>query len=145
MLVSYDMVDVVVNHRVIFVFFFKQKTAYEVRISDWSSDVCSSDLLAASAFEASGQQCISAQRIIVEAAVYDAFVEQFLAAAKQLKVGDPADPSTDLGPVVHARAANRIMGMIEEAQAAGGTLVLEEKGKGVGLDAHGVGKNRESK
>src|SRR3546814_10083412 len=30
-----------------FVFFFKQKTAYEMRISDWSSDVCSSDLLAA--------------------------------------------------------------------------------------------------
>jgi acyl-CoA reductase-like NAD-dependent aldehyde dehydrogenase len=43
--------------------------------------------IAASAFEASGQQCISAQRIIVEAAVYDAFVERFLAATKQLKVG----------------------------------------------------------
>src|SRR3546814_9124572 len=32
------------THRCIFVFFFKQKTAYEMRISDWSSDVCSSDL-----------------------------------------------------------------------------------------------------
>src|SRR3546814_18905235 len=67
---------------------------------------------------------------MVEAAVYDAFVEQFLAAAKQLKVGDSADPSTDLGPVVHARAADRIMGMIEEAQAAGGTLLLEPKRNG---------------
>src|SRR3546814_2013627 len=40
-----------------FVFFFKQKTAYEMRISDWSSDVCSSDLLLNEGFEA--QQAVS--------------------------------------------------------------------------------------
>src|SRR3546814_5682553 len=34
-----------IDRRIVFVFFFKQKTAYEMRISDWSSDVCSSDLL----------------------------------------------------------------------------------------------------
>src|SRR3546814_3088614 len=39
---------------VVYFFFFKQKTAYEMRISDWSSDVCSSDLLVALA----GQQCL---------------------------------------------------------------------------------------
>src|SRR3546814_5504361 len=39
-----------------FVFFFKQKTAYEMRISDWSSDVCSSDLLAKEATEAIGKE-----------------------------------------------------------------------------------------
>src|SRR3546814_2215232 len=39
-------VNVVMYVFVVFVFFFKQKTAYEVRSSDWSSDVCSSDLLA---------------------------------------------------------------------------------------------------
>src|SRR3546814_12409694 len=36
---------------IIFIFFFKQKTAYEMRISDWSSDVCSSDLLGAEMFQ----------------------------------------------------------------------------------------------
>src|SRR3546814_469378 len=43
----HDFGDVVLCHDVYFVFFFKQKTAYEMRISDWSSDVCSSDLQAA--------------------------------------------------------------------------------------------------
>src|SRR3546814_2210518 len=41
-----DLDTVIVVYRCFFVFFFKQKTAYEMRISDWSSDVCSSDLAA---------------------------------------------------------------------------------------------------
>src|SRR3546814_2527847 len=40
-------------------FFFKQKTAYEMRISDWSSDVCSSDLAHARAYQAGGASCLS--------------------------------------------------------------------------------------
>jgi acyl-CoA reductase-like NAD-dependent aldehyde dehydrogenase len=72
-----------------------------------------------SSFEASGQQCISTQRIIVEAPVFDAFETAFVAAARALKAGDPDDPGTDLGPVVHMRAADRICGMIDAAIAAG--------------------------
>src|SRR3546814_3704973 len=50
------MVSVVVyGWRSIFFFFFKQKTAYEMRISDWSSDVCSSDLVDAAAAAGDGQ------------------------------------------------------------------------------------------
>ena len=45
--------------------------------------------MAGAAFEASGQQCISAQRVIVEQPVYEKFLELFVAAAKKLKVGDP--------------------------------------------------------
>ena len=47
--------------------------------------------MAGAAFEASGQQCISAQRVIVERPVYDKFLELFVAAARKLKVGDPED------------------------------------------------------
>src|SRR3546814_3139271 len=47
---EYELVDV---DLVIFFFFFKQKTAYEMRISDWSSDVCSSDLIVESCNEIS--------------------------------------------------------------------------------------------
>lgn len=83
-----------------------------------------------SAFEASGQQCISAQRIIVEAAVYDEFAERFLAATKQLKVGNPSDPAVDLGPVVHERAANRIMELIADAEAKGATLLTKPNRRG---------------
>ena len=54
--------------------------------------------MAGAAFEASGQQCISAQRVIVEQPVYERFLELFVAAAKKLKVGDPEDPATDVGP-----------------------------------------------
>jgi acyl-CoA reductase-like NAD-dependent aldehyde dehydrogenase len=70
-----------------------------------------------SSFEASGQQCISTQRIIVESPVFDAFLQRFIDAAKRLKVGDPASPDTDLGPVVSARAAGRILAMIEDARS----------------------------
>jgi len=77
-----------------------------------------------SAFEASGQQCISAQRIIVEAGVLDAFLALFVARTRKLAVGDPALDTTDVGPVVHARAAERIMAVIAEAEQAGARLVL---------------------
>lgn len=76
-----------------------------------------------SAFEASGQQCISTQRIIVEEPVFDAFVEKFVTATKDLVAGDPDDPATQLGPVVHARAADRIESMIDEAVANGARLL----------------------
>jgi acyl-CoA reductase-like NAD-dependent aldehyde dehydrogenase len=70
-----------------------------------------------SSFEASGQQCISTQRIIIEAPVFDEFLSRFIEAAKRLKVGDPALPDTDLGPVVSSRAAERIMALIEDARS----------------------------
>lgn len=83
-----------------------------------------------SAFEASGQQCISAQRVIVEDAAYGPFLERFVAAADRLKVGDPNDPETDIGPVVHVRAADRISGMIDDAVRAGARLVREPRRNG---------------
>jgi acyl-CoA reductase-like NAD-dependent aldehyde dehydrogenase len=81
--------------------------------------------IAPSAFEASGQQCISTQRIIVDARVHDDFRAALLARTAALRVGDPALPDTDVGPVVHARSADRIMGMIEDAVADGATLLTD--------------------
>jgi acyl-CoA reductase-like NAD-dependent aldehyde dehydrogenase len=81
--------------------------------------------IAAAAFEASGQQCISAQRVIVEAPVYDEFVAKFVAEAKALKVGDPSDPATAVGPMVSLTAANRVMEMMRAARAAGARFALE--------------------
>lgn len=75
--------------------------------------------IAVSGFEAAGQQCISAQRIIVEAPVYDAFVALLVEEARKLKVGDPALPDTDVGPVVNRKAADRIMALIHAATADG--------------------------
>jgi len=81
--------------------------------------------IAAAAFEASGQQCVSAQRVIVEKGVFDRFLEQFVAAARALKVGDPYDAATDLGPMVSREAARRVMRMASDTIAAGGRFALE--------------------
>src|SRR3546814_15637782 len=68
-----------------FFFFFKQKTAYEMRISDWSSDVCSSDL---GVLSNTGQVCISGSRLIVERSVADELVERVATLMRQTVVGD---------------------------------------------------------
>src|SRR5215510_1021855 len=80
--------------------------------------------IAGAAFEASGQQCISAQRVIVERAAYDRFLELFVAAAKKLKVGDPNDPATDVGPMVSRQAADRVAAMVDDAAKKGARVVL---------------------
>lgn len=53
----------------------------------------------------SGQRCTAVKRILVMESVADAFVEKVLAKAKKIKFGDPMDPDTDLGTVVHEQAA----------------------------------------
>ena len=80
--------------------------------------------IAGSAFEASGQQCISAQRVIVEQAVLYVFLDRFVAAARELKVGDPYDQTTDVGPMVSAEAADRVEAMVQDAVDKGGRLAL---------------------
>jgi acyl-CoA reductase-like NAD-dependent aldehyde dehydrogenase len=76
--------------------------------------------IASAAFEASGQQCISAQRIIVAHEIYDDFVEAFVKCARALKVGDPNDLNTDLGPMISLAAAQRIGQMLESSIGSGG-------------------------
>jgi acyl-CoA reductase-like NAD-dependent aldehyde dehydrogenase len=86
--------------------------------------------IAGAAFEASGQQCISAQRVIVERPAYERFLDLFVAAAKKLKVGDPEDPATDVGPMIGRAAADRVEGMIADAVAKGARLVLKPERRG---------------
>ena len=83
--------------------------------------------IASAAFEASGQQCVSAQRVIVEHDVVDAFLDYFVAAAAALKVGDPDDETTDVGPVISQESANRIERMLGESVTAGGHYLLALK------------------
>ena len=86
--------------------------------------------IAAAAFEASGQQCISAQRIIVEQPVFELFVETFVTAARKLKVGDPQDNATDVGTMVSLAAAKRVMAMIANAEAHGARIALKSEANG---------------
>jgi len=69
-----------------------------------------------------GQACESGTRVIVADAVHDKFVERLIERAATIKIGDPLDPATDLGPVISAEAQTRILRYIEAGQAQGATL-----------------------
>jgi acyl-CoA reductase-like NAD-dependent aldehyde dehydrogenase len=79
--------------------------------------------LAANTFAFAGQSCISVQRIYVERAVYDTLVQSFVPKVEALKVGDPADDDTDVGPVIDEDARKRILSWIGEARDAGAKIL----------------------
>jgi len=97
--------------------------AANVVMADADLDVAAKKI-AAAAFEASGQQCISAQRVLVADEVYEPFVERFVAAAAGMKLGHPSDPDVDLGPMVSLAAARRVEAMLEDARARGAEILL---------------------
>src|SRR5262249_10866705 len=78
--------------------------------------------IATGAFSYAGQSCISVQRVFVEAPVHDAFLERLAAAARKLRVGDPADEATDVGPMISREDAERAEAWIREAVAGGARL-----------------------
>ena len=82
------------------------------------------------AFSYAGQVCISVQRLFVHDDVFDDFVERFTAAAGTLRLGDPLDPETDLGPMVDAKAALRTQAWVDEAVAMGGRILLGGRADG---------------
>ena len=79
--------------------------------------------LAANAFSFAGQSCISVQRIYVERPRFDAFLEAFVPKVEALKVGDPADDETDVGPLIDDDARERVAAWVEEALRAGARVL----------------------
>jgi acyl-CoA reductase-like NAD-dependent aldehyde dehydrogenase len=79
--------------------------------------------MAANAFSFAGQSCISVQRVYVERDAYERFVDAFLPRVQALKVGDPADEETDVGPVIDEDAKERILEWIEEARDGGAEIL----------------------
>ena len=71
--------------------------------------------LAANAFSFAGQSCISVQRIYVERTAFEEFVAAFVPKVEALKVGDPSDDDTDVGPVIDDDAGTRIRAWLGEA------------------------------
>ncbi|UFR03129.1 aldehyde dehydrogenase family protein [Streptomyces sp. Go40/10] len=77
-----------------------------------------------SRFVHQGQVCMAANRVLVDASVADEFTEKFVAKVKTLKVGDPRDPETVIGPVINSAQANAISGTVEQALAEGATALV---------------------
>jgi putative phosphonoacetaldehyde dehydrogenase len=78
----------------------------------------------------SGQRCTAVKRILVVEKVADKFAEAVLAKAKKLKSGDPMDPSTDIGTVIHERAARMFEDRVNDAVAKGAKLLHGNDRKG---------------
>ncbi|MET8901521.1 NADP-dependent succinic semialdehyde dehydrogenase [Streptomyces sp. NPDC048232] len=70
-----------------------------------------------------GQSCIAAKRFIVHTDVYDAFVERFTAGMRALKVGDPLDEETEVGPLSSEQGLNDVMELVDDAKRAGATVL----------------------
>src|SRR5437867_1583203 len=79
--------------------------------------------LAANAFSFAGQSCISVQRIYVQRDAYEDFVRRFIPKVEALKVGDPTEEDTDVGPVIDEDARDRIVSWIEEAKSSGAAVL----------------------
>ncbi|CAN5719156.1 aldehyde dehydrogenase family protein [soil metagenome] len=82
------------------------------------------------AFSYAGQVCISVQRMFIHSSLYDDFLERLVDAARELVVGDPLDPETQLGPMVDEQAAQRTESWVREAEEMGGRVLLGGRADG---------------
>lgn len=81
-------------------------------------------------FAYAGQTCISVQRIFVHQPVLEPFLEAFLDGVRRLKVGDPLEEQTDVGPMISEAEARRAVAWVEEAVRQGATLLLGGETRG---------------
>jgi succinate-semialdehyde dehydrogenase / glutarate-semialdehyde dehydrogenase len=106
-----------------------KKTVLELGGSDPFIVMPSADLdeAAATAVKArtvnSGQSCIAAKRFIVHEQVYDEFERRFVDGMRSLKVGDPLDPATGVGPLATAQIVNELDEQVKQAVAAGAQVL----------------------
>lgn len=88
------------------------------------------DTCGLNAMRLAGQSCISVQNVFVHRSLYDGFVSRLAGRVAALRVGDPLDPDTDVGPVISPASAARIRAMVEAAIADGARPVCGGLGSG---------------
>src|SRR5699024_4469341 len=77
----------------------------------------------ASKFRNAGQTCICANRIYVQSGIYDAFLEKFAKAVKQLNVGDGTNESVDIGPLINRAGLDKVSNHVKDAVSKGASVV----------------------
>ena len=97
-------------------------------VVDESADVAfAAKRIAAGGFALAGQSCISVQRVFVHERVVGDFTARLVAMVNDLKVGDPLDPATDVGPMIDEGEAGRVDAWVREAIAAGARVLTGGK------------------
>ncbi|WP_105103694.1 sulfoacetaldehyde dehydrogenase SafD [Microbulbifer pacificus] len=81
-------------------------------------------------FATAGQRCTAAKRLFVHSDVFDAFAEKLVTATAKLKVGDPAEDNTFIGPLIHTAAADEVEARIESAVNAGANVLFGHRREG---------------
>lgn len=74
-------------------------------------------------FSYAGQSCISVQRVYAQAGIYEGFLDSFIPRVKALKVGNPLDDATDVGPLIDRGAAERVEAWVNEARQGGAEVL----------------------
>ena len=92
------------------------------------------ELCARRAFANAGQICISVQRVYVERGVFDPFLERMVEVTRSLKVGDPRDPDTDVGPMISELEAARAEQWVREAVEQGARVLCGGRRRGAVLE-----------
>lgn len=92
---------------------------------------------AISAFKTSGQRCVSAGRILVHQSLFDRFASLLTDRVRRLRVGDPLDAGTFMGPVIHEAAAQKVLRYNELARSEGADVLLAGGRLTEGPHAHG--------
>ncbi len=82
------------------------------------------------AFSYAGQVCISVQRVFVHESIWGELMDRLLELAGNLRIGDPLDPATDIGPMVDEAAVARTQAWVDEAVSLGGRTLLGGKADG---------------
>lgn len=78
-------------------------------------------------FHNQGQACIAGSRLILHESIADAFVERFIALARTIRLGDPLDPSTEMGPLTSPVHRDRVLAYCAVARDEGGEILLGGK------------------
>ena len=78
-------------------------------------------------FNNSGQICFAGSRVFVQRGIHEQFVEKMAAFSKTLKVGDPSDPATKLGPLISQRQLERVLGYVDKGAEEGAALAAGGK------------------
>jgi 5-carboxymethyl-2-hydroxymuconic-semialdehyde dehydrogenase len=81
------------------------------------------DAVLAQIFTLNGQRCTAGSRLLVEAPMYEDLVQAVAARARTIRVGDPFDPATELGPLIRPEHHDRVLGYLESAQSDGARLL----------------------